>query len=85
MRGSIHFWESHPVQPERRAPCAEPVNALRLYDCLRQCQGLTFREVMRRLYWSQSTTNTALVSAEYNGLLLSEDEAGRLYPYEEHA
>jgi hypothetical protein len=90
MRGTTKFWESDACPDGRsargRVNPRPSVNAVRLYSVIMEMydgSGVRQCELVRATGWDRNTLFAALASAEYNGLLLSEDEHGRLYPYEE--
>ena len=54
-----------------------------MYDRLKESPGISATELSRRLHVAPSTVQRRLPSLEEAGFLLSEDQAGRLWPYED--
>lgn len=60
--------------------CSE--KAKQLYDVIKSNPGLTSREIGRLMGRSSNQVLTILPSLEAGGLLVSEDDVGRLFPME---
>ena len=56
--------------------------ANKVYQCISDQGGLTANEVAVKLNLSLRLVNEALLALECDGLLLSEDDEGRLWKYD---
>jgi DNA-binding IclR family transcriptional regulator len=62
--------------------CRTAQETRKLYDLVRNtARGITINAIVHQLKWSRGKVEGKLVGLERMGLLVMEDETGRLYPF----